>query len=154
MMMDDQDIYQDNKTTVCTTYWWDGTRRELVGFTGIANRCPEDKFDRRIGEQLALSRSLKKAAAYFERQANGRVKHADWKRQQRLQRAMKDPDGSLAKHLTAIHAPPVSDDPVFAPNGVLAAPGGHIEAMSLTEWEAMADERVLAYEEDNTRGDR
>ena len=152
--MIDIDYWHDNKTTVVTTTWWDHARKQAVSFSGVANRAPEDRFDKHTGRLLALSRSLAIAARYFERQANGRVKHADWKRQDSLQRRLKDPDGSLAKHLAAIHAPPVTDEPLPAPDGDLTVPGGHIEAMGLGDWMDMVDERAMAYEEDNARGDR
>lgn len=43
-------------------------------WTGAAKVTPGDKWDKEVGEKLAISRALMKAAVQLNRQANGRMK--------------------------------------------------------------------------------
>lgn len=54
-----------------------------VHAAGAAKRHPSDRFDRRVGEALAIGRALQVLGRRLERRAKGVVKHRDDMREQR-----------------------------------------------------------------------
>jgi len=147
--MIDYEFYADSNVTACVLWVSDG--ENVNEYVGTARRDPRDKNNPDIGQGLALARALEKAARSISRFANGKVKQADWVEQQRLQRLMRDPDGSLARHKKAQYILPDEDFEVLP--GSTSRNDMWLEDGSLSLSE-LADQRAMAHEEDNNHGDR
>jgi hypothetical protein len=74
------EVFTDGDVTLATFTLGD------VTVAASARRDPHDKHNPDTGADLALGRALGKMARMLERRGNGKVRHADWVREQRAAR--------------------------------------------------------------------